>query len=243
MPTLFTMVPAKRANSRPVNYIYMKLTLEEVKKNPFVDNFIRQTEKYLEALGYTDHGPRHVGIVADRCMMLARRLKLNQHEIELAGIAGYCHDMGNFLGRTQHHYWAAMLFSQIFIPSGNPADISRIMQAIVSHDKNELKIVDKLAAILIIADKSDVHRDRVVGHNAAGHTADIHDRVNFAATSNSLKINPLRKQIILKITIDTREANPMDYFEIFSERMSFCRVAAEYLGYRFVLIINNFKLS
>lgn len=221
----------------------MKITLEEVKKNPYVDNFIRQTETYLTALGYTDHGPRHIGIVSDRCIGLARQLGLSAHDIELAGVAGYCHDMGNFLGRTQHHYWASMLFSQIFIPEKDPQDISRICQAIVSHDKDEIKIVDKISAILIIADKSDVHRDRVVRKDFKSIMGDIHDRVNFAATSNSLKINKIRKQIVLKITIDTKEANTMDYFEIFSERMSFCRVAAKFLGYKFVLIINNFKLS
>ncbi len=221
----------------------MKLTLEGVKKNAYVDNFIQQTEKYLVALGYTDHGPRHVGIVATRCQMLAQRLKLSAHDVELAGVAGYCHDMGNYLGRTQHHYWSAMLFSQIFIPEADPADVSRVCQAIVSHDKDEIKIVDKLAAILILADKSDVHRDRVVRKDLKGIMGDIHDRVNYAATNNSLKINPLRKQIVLKVTIDTKEASPMDYFQIFSERMSFCQVAAQFLGYRFVLIINNFKLS
>lgn len=222
----------------------MKLTLEEVKNNPFIDNFIKQTEKYLVALGYTDHGYRHVNIVSDRCMMLARHLGLNQHDTELAGIAGYCHDMGNFLGRTQHHYWSAMMFSQIFIPAADPADVSRVSQAIVTHDKDDLKIVDKISAVLIIADKSDVHRDRVVGKTTKTNLEqDIHDRVNYAATSNSLKVNRFRKQIILKINIDIKEAKPMDYFEIFSDRMSFCRLAAEYLGYKFVLIINNFKLS
>src|SRR3989339_1356068 len=115
-----------------------KLTLEGVKKNIFVDNFIRQTEVYLKALGYTDHGFRHVNIVADRCMMLAQQLKLSRHEIDLAGIAGYCHDMGNYLGRTQHHYWAAMMFSHCYINDAkNPANVSKIMQAIVSHDKDD----------------------------------------------------------------------------------------------------------
>jgi uncharacterized protein len=222
----------------------MKLTLEEVKNNPFIDNFIKQTEKYLVALGYTDHGYRHVNIVSDRCMMLARHLKFTQHEVELAGIAAYCHDMGNFLGRTQHHYWSAMMFSQIFIPAADPLDVSRVSQAIVTHDKDDLRIVDKISAVLIIADKSDVHRDRVVGKASKSNLEqDIHDRVNYAATNNSLKVNRLRKQIVLKITIDAKEAKPMDYFEIFSDRMSFCRLAAEYLGYKFVLIINNFKLS
>lgn len=221
----------------------MKITLQEVKANPFVNNFIKQTETYLIALGYTDHGPRHISIVSDRCVGLATKLGLNAHDIELAGIAGYCHDMGNFLGRTQHHYWAAMLFSQIFIPAKDPQDVSRVAQAIVTHDKNEIKIVDKISAILIIADKSDVHRDRVIRKDYQGIKGDIHDRVNYAATKNNLKINKIRKQIVLKITIDPKEANTMDYFEIFSERMSFCRVAAEFLGYKFVLIINNFKLS
>lgn len=220
-----------------------KITLEEVKNNPFVDNFIRQTETYLTALGYTDHGYRHVNIVSDRCIGLAQKLGLSRHDCELAGIAGYCHDMGNYLGRSQHHYWSAMLFSQIFIPQYDPQDISRLTQAMVTHDKDEIKIVDKIAAILIIADKSDVHRDRVVRKDLKGIQSDIHDRVNYAATSNILKINRLRKQIVLKVTIDTKESNTMDYFEIFSERMSFCRVAAKFLGYKFVLIINNFKLS
>ena len=221
----------------------MKLTLEGVKQNPYIDNFIRQTHLYLEAMGYTDHGFDHVGIVCERSMYLAKSLRLSAHEIELAGIAGYCHDMGNYLGRTQHHYWSAMLFTQVFIPTADPQDISRVSQAIVAHDKNELKIVDKISAILIIADKSDVRRERVLSEAKRTRDNDIHDRVNLAATKNSLKISRLRKQIVLKISIDTRQANVMDYFEIFSERMSYCRLAAKYLGYKFVLIINNVKLS
>jgi len=220
-----------------------QLNLEDVKNNPYIHNFIKQTEKYLTAIGYTDHGFRHVEIVSQRSMELAKQLNFNQHEQQLAGIAGYCHDMGNFLGRTQHHYWAAMLFSQIFIPEYDPEDISRVCQAIVSHDKNDLKIIDKLSAILILADKSDVHRSRVINKNNKNLKQDIHDRVNYAAIANSLTIDKKKKNIILKIKIDTQQAKPMDYFEIFIERMTFCRLAADFLGYKFVLIINNFQLS
>jgi uncharacterized protein len=219
-----------------------KITLAEVKANSYVNEFIKQTDKYLIALGYTDHGFRHLDIVADRCLMMADKFGLSKHEGQLAATAGYCHDMGNFLGRTQHHYWAAMLFSQIFIPEYEPSDISRVSQAIVSHDKNDLKIMDRIAAVLILADKSDVHQSRVINTNRQVEM-DIHDRVNLAAQDNQLKINKPKKQVILKIKINPQIAKPMDYFEIFSERMSFCRIAAEFLGYRFVLIINDFKLS
>ena len=220
------------------------LTLQQVKENPFINNFIQQSEKYLYALGYTDHGFRHIGIVSDRATKLAKDMSLSTAQQELAGIAGYCHDMGNFMGRTQHHYWSAILFSQVFSTQIDPDDLSTIMQAIVSHDKNELKLVNKIAAILILADKSDVHRGRVIHDpNNCDIEQDIHDRVNYAATENKLAINTRKKEILLKITIDTNVAEPIDYFEIFIDRMTFCRQAADYLGYKFILTINNFKLS
>ncbi|MFA5047885.1 MAG: phosphohydrolase [Patescibacteria group bacterium] len=220
------------------------LALQQVKDNPFINDFIQQSEKYLRALGYTDHGFRHIGIVSDRAVKLAKDVGLSAAQQELAGIAGYCHDMGNFMGRTQHHYWSAILFSQIFSAQVEPDDLSSVMQAIVSHDKNELKLVNEIAAVLILADKSDVHRSRVVADSLSRDMAeDIHDRVNYAATENKLAINTRKKEILLKIIIDTSVAEPIDYFEIFIDRMTFCRQAASYLGYKFILTINNFRLS
>ncbi|MEI6288559.1 MAG: HD domain-containing protein [bacterium] len=222
----------------------MQLTFKQVKENPVVNNFIEQTEKHMDAMGYTDHGFRHTNIVADRAQSLAKKIGLSAREQELTAIAGYCHDMGNFLGRTQHHYWASMLFFQIF---GHDADnineVSTIMQAIASHDKDEIKLVSKISALLILADKSDVHRSRVKTKDLIMIRQDIHDRVNYAATDNQLLVNNRRKEIELKIKIDTSFAQPVEYFEIFIDRMTFCRLAASYLGYKFVLVINNSKLS
>lgn len=221
----------------------MELTLKEVKKNPQVNNFVEQTEKYLNSLGFTDHGFRHVNIVADRARSLAKAIGLPARDQELSAIAGYCHDMGNFLGRTQHHYWAAMLFSQIFSDRCDAGDLSRVMQAITSHDKDELKLVDKIAAILILADKSDVARSRVQAKNIKKIRFDIHDRVNYAAIGNKLNVNRKSKEISLNIRIDTKISKPLEYFEIFVGRMTFCRLAAQYLGYKFILTVNDFKLS
>ncbi|MFA5022448.1 MAG: HD domain-containing protein [Patescibacteria group bacterium] len=223
----------------------MKLTLDLVKQNPKIKDFVNQTERYLNALGYTDHGTRHINIVADRAKSLAHKLGLSEREQELASIAGYCHDMGNFLGRTQHHYWASFLFSQVFLNEvDNPNDVSTIIQAIVSHDKDELKIVNKVTAVLILADKSDVHRSRVKNHKMRQNDPqeDIHDRVNYAVIDNDLIVDPKKKIITLRMQLDTKFSAPLEYFEIFTERMAFCRIAAEYLSYKFGLEINNFKL-
>ena len=85
----------------------MDLKLAQVKQDKRIKTFIWQTDKYLDALGYTDHGGRHINIVAERARSLAKKIGLNKQDQELAAIAGYCNDIGNFLGRDQHHYWAA----------------------------------------------------------------------------------------------------------------------------------------
>ncbi len=222
----------------------MKITLAEVKNNNYIQEFIQQTEKYLDALGYTDHGQRHINIVADRARSLAKNIGLKPKQQELAAISGYCHDMGNFLGRTNHHYLGANLFAQVFLSQNkNPQDLSVIMQAIASHDKNELKLVNKVSAILVLADKSDVHRTRVKIKNIKKIKEDIHNRVNYSVIKNDFRVNQKNKQIILQLQVDTKITEPLEYFEIFTTRMTYCRLAAKYLNYKFVLIINNFRLS
>jgi uncharacterized protein len=222
----------------------MKITLAQVKKNKKIQSFVDQTEIYLDALGYTDHGERHINIVADRARSVAKKIQLSLSEQEMAAIAGYCHDMGNFLGRTQHHYWSAFLFGQIFVSSpGDDKEIAMIMQAMVTHDKNDLTIVSKVSAALILADKSDVHRSRVKERSLKNIREDIHDRVNYSVTKNSLTVDNTKKEIMLKLKLDTKVTDTIEYFEIFTERMTFCRQAAEHLGYDFVLMINDFKLS
>ncbi len=221
----------------------MKLTLKLVKTNSSIEDFIRQTEKYLDSLGYTDHGFRHVNIVADRARSIAKKIGISAREQELAAIAAYCHDMGNFLGRSQHHYWAALLFSQIFLDKAdNPNDVSIIAQAIVTHDKEDLEVVSKVTAVMILADKSDVHRDRVRETKGRNLNKDIHDRVNYAIIDNDLIVDKAKKLITLRLKLDTKFSAPLEYFEIFTGRMTYCRKAANYLGYKFSLEINKFKL-
>ncbi|MFA6254907.1 MAG: HD domain-containing protein [Patescibacteria group bacterium] len=221
----------------------MKLTLDLVKKNPKIKDFVQQTQIYLDSLGFTDHGFRHINIAADRAQSIAKKIGMSANIQQLAAVAGYCHDMGNFLGRHQHHYWSALLFSQVFLNEvDDPNDVSTVAQAIVSHDKDDLKIVNKVTAILILADKSDVHRSRVKKTKSGNPHKDIHDRVNYAIVDNDLIVLPDKKLIVLRLKLDTKFSAPLEYFEIFTERMTFCRVAAKYLGYKFDLEINKFKL-
>jgi uncharacterized protein len=221
----------------------MKLTLNDIKQNPQIDQFLKATDEKLRAMGYTDHGKRHANIIADRAQMIARKIGLTESEIEYCGIAGYCHDMGNFLGRDFHHHWASLLFHQVFGNQTNDiVGLTAIMEAVSDHDKDEATLTNKISAILIIADKSDVHKDRVRTKDVNEIRSDIHDRVNYSVFQNELSVNPEQKIITLRLQLDTTITPVMDYFEIFIDRMNYCRVGAEYLGYKFRLSINEFDL-
>lgn len=221
----------------------MDLTLANVKQNSHIDEFIMQTEKKLTAMNYTDHGKRHINIVAERAQMLSRKVGFKKNEIEYSGIAGYCHDMGNFMGRDLHHHWASILFHQVF--SNRTEDVEGIvavMQAISNHDKERARLTNNITAALIIADKSEVHRDRVRVKDKGQIMEDIHNRVNYSVTRSDLDVNPSSKVITLLLELDTKITAVMDYFEIFIPRMKYCRTSAEYLGYKFKLVINDFEV-
>ena len=218
------------------------LTLADVQRNPYINTFIQRSKEALSFYHYTDHGFDHVNLVAKRAKRLAKKIGLSDLEQELSAIAGFCHDMGNFIDRIDHEYWGALLFFEIFKNKMAPKELSLVMQAIANHDDYYAKVLNPISAVLILADKSDVRRSRVIIKNRKIIQTDIHNRVNFAVTSNKFKVDPKRKRITLQLEIDTDFVPVMEYFEIFTQRMVQCRKAAKFLNYKFGLIINNFKL-
>ena len=100
--------------------------------------------------------------------------------------------------------------------------------------------MDIISAALVIADKTDVRRDRVRAKDRAMY--DIHDRVNYAVTESTLKISPEKKLISLNLQIDEGICTMYDYFDIFLGRMQMCRHAAELFGARFKLTANGSKV-
>ena len=115
-----------------------------------------------------------------------------------------------------------------------------ISTAIGHHDEKTGTALDPVSAALILADKTDVRRNRV--QNPVIANFDIHDRVNYAALSSSLEFKTEKKIIQMNLELDDSMCTVMDYFGIFLERMMMCRRAAEVLGWRFKLVANGSKL-
>mgnify|MGYP004642433141 FL=1 len=217
------------------------ITLKDVKENQELDALIRGAQKQLNAIGYTEHGHRHISIVSKRAGDILEKLGYPERTVELTRIAGYMHDIGNCVNRVDHAHSGAILAYEILKEMGMPIEeITEIMMAIGNHDEKTGTAVSDISAALILADKSDAHRDRVVNKNLS--TFDIHDRVNYAVTNADLTLDEKERKITLNLTIDTKICPVLDYFEIFMERTMMCKYAAKYLKIWFELIINDTKL-
>lgn len=217
------------------------MTYQDIKNNDEINTYIRQADQSLSALGYTEHSFAHVTLVAEKAGYILSTLGYPDRTVELVMIAGYLHDIGNIVNRVDHSQSGAIIAFRILDHLGFPPDeIGQIVTAIGNHDEGTGIPVSELAAALILADKSDVRRNRVRNQDVSAF--DIHDRVNYSVTKSELKINEVHTLIKLKLSVDTHYSSVMDYFEIFLKRMVLCRKATEKLGLQFKLMINEQQL-
>ncbi|CAN5532832.1 HD domain-containing protein [soil metagenome] len=219
-----------------------KITYRSVKNDPKVRKLIEGANDLMRAIGYTEHGHRHVGVVAGVTRYLLETIGASAREIELAMIAAHLHDVGNVISRVNHPMNGGAIAFKILDDMGMDADeMAPILGAIGNHEEMTGGPVSPMSAALIIADKSDVHFSRV--QNPIPETFDIHDRVNHAVRKSRVEARAEEKIIELALEIDTKEASVMEYFEIFLHRMVMCRASAALLGYTFALNINGTYLD
>ena len=217
------------------------MTFEELKKNKEVCELIRKGNEKLGVLGYTDHSQAHCAVVAEQAARILDKLGYPKQDIELVKIAGFMHDIGNAVNRSHHAEYGAILANEILKETYMTcSDRIKIVSAIGHHDESTGGATDPISAALIIADKTDVRRNRVREKPKASF--DMHDRVNYAVTEAKLKINTEKKTIALNLQLDTQICTMYEYFDIFLGRMRMCRGAAELLGVTFKLTANGSKV-
>ncbi len=213
---------------------------EEIKNNPEVLGYIKKGNENLRVLGYTDHSSAHTGLVAQRAGEILAVLGYSDTEIELAKIAGFMHDIGNCINRKAHAEYGGILANDILRGTSlSMEERLTVVSAISHHDESTGGAKDAVSAALIIADKTDVRRSRVCDKESE---FDIHDRVNYAVTKNQLQIDAGTKEITLHLTVDESICTMYEYFDIFLGRMLMSRSAAEMLGTKFSLLVNDNKV-
>ncbi len=217
------------------------MNYESVRNHPEVLALLAKGNHDLGVLGFTDHSTAHTALVADRAAYILRRLGYSEREQELARIAGFMHDIGNAINRKNHAEYGALLANDILKNLGmDMEDRIVVISAIGNHDESTGGAKDVVSAALILADKTDVRRNRV--RTQQPEKFDIHDRVNYAVTGSSLKVEPEEKKISLNLQVDESICTMFEYFDIFLGRMMMCRGAAEMLGAKFRLTVNGGKV-
>lgn len=217
------------------------MTYEQIKNHPEVNALLERGNYNLGVMGYTDHSMAHCALVAERAAYILKALGYSAHDQELARIAGCMHDIGNAVNRKNHAEFGALLANDILKEGGmETLDRMTVIAAIGNHDESTGGAKDPVSAALILADKSDVRQNRVRTQDR--DKFDIHDRVNYAVTGHSLKVDPAERKISLNLQIDESICTMYEYFDIFLGRMMMCREAAQMLGARFRLTVNGSKV-
>lgn len=218
-----------------------QITFEDIKKNKIISAMVEQSNRYLEAVGYTDHGPRHVGYVSRITADILKKLGYSQRIVELGAIAGWVHDIGNLANRKNHGITGANLLMPVLLDMGmNPEEVLMLCTAVANHEEEIGAPVNEVCAALIIADKVDAHRARVRRNKY--NFFDIHDRVNYSIKKTSVVTDPVERVIRFSFTMD-ESSSIKEFFEIYMSRMTLSEKAAAYLNCRFEIIINGVLIN
>lgn len=214
------------------------INLCDIQHNPEIEMLMGKVHEYLGTMGAITHDEEHALYVARLSAHILKALGYPEREQQLAEIAGYLHDIGNVVNRYQHGISGALLAFDFLRRLSMPAEeIAAVIAAIGNHEEKTGYAVSNVAAAVILADKSNVHRSRVRKEDVAAFTT--RDRVNYAATTSYLQIDPDQRGIVMHVEIDPAIVSVFDYFEIFLPKILLCRRAANFLKCRLGLVING----
>lgn len=213
------------------------VTLQEIKQNEAVKALIRAGNHYLEACGFTDHGPRHVSYVSKTASAILKALGYSPREVELAAIAGWVHDVGNSVNRHNHGPNGAVMLMPILREAGmDMNDVMEIITAVGNHEEQSGFISSAVSAALALGDKSDAHKTRV--RHGRPDMNDIHDRVNFSIQESRVTVDRKQRVIRHELVMD-ESSSVMEYLQIYMSRIIMCEQAAAFLKCSFDLVING----
>jgi uncharacterized protein len=212
--------------------------LNALQSDEVVSAFLKLSDQFLAAQGFTEHGFRHANLVGRIAHNVLHHLGADDELAELAAVSGYLHDVGNVVSRMNHGLSSAWVaYDALRRLEVDPYRIGLVLSAVGNHEEQYGSSVGPVGAAVILADKADVHRSRV--RKGADTAADIHDRVNDAVTHSFLRVDSGAATITLELDLDTSRSTVLEYFEIFLDRMIMCRRAARTLGCEFRITANG----
>ena len=220
----------------------------------------------IDRMGYTDHGPTHVKIVANLALKLLRILMdlkvkpsivryygMKNEDAEVVVVLGSIfHDLGMVVTRNDHEKYSVLLaqdfIERCLMPIYSEVELaivsSEVMHTIVAHEQpNEALTVE--AGIVSIADALDMEAGRARIPFEAGKV-DIH-AVSALSIEKVEVIEEGKKPITIKITM-SNSAGVFQIDELLKPRIEnsglkeYFHVVAEITGAEERKIIERFEI-
>jgi len=212
---------------------------DQLRRDDAVMALVADADKAVAAMGFTDHGRRHVNLVAVNAARVLSELGHADADCDLAAVAGLLHDIGNVAGREGHAAAGAAMSYDLLRTRGVSHDAAAtVRDAIANHDEIEGGSPRSApGAALIVADKADIHRSRVRTRDPQAF--DIHDRVNFAVVKSRLHVWSADRRIDLVLAVDDAVATGAEVAELFELRFAMSGLAANFLGCSYAIAING----
>ena len=101
--------------------------------NEEVNELLKKGNRNLGLLGYTDHSQAHCVRVAETAAHILKEFGYSEHDIELARIAGYMHDIGNAINRNRHAEYGGLLANEIPLLKESIYDCTIILAQLQSN--------------------------------------------------------------------------------------------------------------
>ena len=220
----------------------------------------------IERMGYTDHGPTHVKIVANLALKLLRiiadkhvkpsivknyGMKIEDAEVVVV-LGSIFHDLGMIVTRNDHEKYSVMIalefiercLKPIYTEEERAVITSEVLHAIVAHEQPNKPLTVE-AGIVGIADALDMEAGRARIPFEAGKV-DIH-AVSALSIEKIEIIEGLEKPITIKITM-SNSAGVFQIDELLKPRIEksglqkYFHVIAEITGEKERKIIEKFEI-
>jgi len=249
------------------NNVKLKHVIDKVKEDVKLQSFWKCANVMaIDRMGYTDHGPTHVKIVANLALKLLRILMdrqvkpsivrcygMKNEDAEVVVVLGAIfHDLGMVVIRNDHEKYSVLLalefiekcLTPIYSEEERAIISSEVMHAIVAHEQpNEPLTVE--AGIVSIADALDMEAGRARIPFEAGKI-DIH-AVSALSIEKVEIIEGGKKPITIKITM-SNSAGVFQIDELLKPRIEnsglqeYFHVVAEITGEKERKIIERFEI-
>jgi metal-dependent HD superfamily phosphatase/phosphodiesterase len=220
----------------------------------------------IDRMGYTDHGPTHVKIIANLALKLLRILvnkevvpsivanygMTNEDAEVVVVLSSILHDLGMVVNRDRHEYYSALIsfefierfLQPIYSEEDRAVICSEVLHGVVCHEEPNRPLTVE-AGIVRIADALDMEEGRARIPFEAGKI-DIHSVSALSIEKVEIEEGD-KKPIVIRITM-SNSAGVFQIDELLKSRIEnsglhdYIHVIAEITGEKERRIIERFEI-